>query len=375
MRLPNGTINRRRHILLLFLGITGISFLSTLTVLGPVTYWDGSTSWSFYNGTAANSGPVKFQSAFTFTQASVTGGYVKFTGFDMGTDWDIAGFACSSGDSVLVTAVEANSIRYTVTGVGTAETKVYSESTPTGVSGETSWSYNSATKLSTIITPAGSVAVEVRWDGINLLTLTTDHLDHERGDTVTIQATAELSHDSHSLGSGDNFTISGYDFTWDAGESAFITSITIGDNAQVVLDTFTSGYEATYGMTTGSMNGNSLTITWGVVDMTTAVGPSGSGGGAQPDTAVVTIPQTLDVGEVITADTPVTPTTPAGGRSIGPALFGLAAILGVGALYSLNESKKNLTMAEYMEKRVRHAKRSLQDLEPPEWKHFWEEKE
>jgi hypothetical protein len=78
----------------------------------------------------------------------------------------------------------------------------------------------------------------------------------------TYYATASLQYDSHVLGSGDSFTLSGYVFTWNSGNSKFESSVTESSVMSVTINTFTSGSEATYGITVGIINGKSATEIW-----------------------------------------------------------------------------------------------------------------
>jgi hypothetical protein len=89
------------------------------------------------------------------------------------------------------------------------------------------------------------------------------------GDTATVYATAELSYDSHSLGSGDTLTISGYGFTWDSGNNRFQIEVTKGIMGSITFGTLTSGTEATFSITEGTMT-NDITLIW-------SLPPSGSG--------------------------------------------------------------------------------------------------
>jgi len=83
------------------------------------------------------------------------------------------------------------------------------------------------------------------------------------GEATTLFATAELDFTNHSLGTGDNFTIESENFTWNWVNSRFEVSVTKNTSQTVVYNTLDSIYEATYGITVGSINGKSVSVTWG----------------------------------------------------------------------------------------------------------------
>jgi len=75
-------------------------------------------------------------------------------------------------------------------------------------------------------------------------------------------ATASLEYDSHILGSGDSLILGGYTFSWVAGNSRFEASDTKSSVQAVTINSFTSGSEATYGITAGNINSKSQAIVW-----------------------------------------------------------------------------------------------------------------
>jgi hypothetical protein len=75
-------------------------------------------------------------------------------------------------------------------------------------------------------------------------------------------ATASLEFDSHTLGSGDALTLNGHAFTWVPTRSRFEYNTTQSSVLHVTIDSFTSGSEATYGITVGNINSKSGTIIW-----------------------------------------------------------------------------------------------------------------
>jgi hypothetical protein len=75
-------------------------------------------------------------------------------------------------------------------------------------------------------------------------------------------ATATLEFDSHTLGTGDSLSLSGHAFTWVSSRSRFEYNNTQSSVLHVTIDSFTSGSEATYGITVGNINSKSGTIIW-----------------------------------------------------------------------------------------------------------------
>jgi hypothetical protein len=78
----------------------------------------------------------------------------------------------------------------------------------------------------------------------------------------TFYATASLEFDDHTLGSGDSLTLSGYVFSWVAGNNRFEYSSTQSSVTSITVNSFTSGNEATYGITTGNINSQTVTLIW-----------------------------------------------------------------------------------------------------------------
>jgi len=68
--------------------------------------------------------------------------------------------------------------------------------------------------------------------------------------------------DAHSLGAGDSLVLSGYTFTWDAGDSRWEYNTTQAGVTFITINSLTSVNEATYGITSGNINSNTATIVW-----------------------------------------------------------------------------------------------------------------
>ncbi|MEM4727208.1 MAG: hypothetical protein QXD04_03010 [Candidatus Bathyarchaeia archaeon] len=82
------------------------------------------------------------------------------------------------------------------------------------------------------------------------------------GSQGTFYATASLEYDGHQLGSGDSLTLGGYSFTWNPSNNRFECVLSQSSVTHITINTFTSGNEATYGITAGNINGKSGTIIW-----------------------------------------------------------------------------------------------------------------
>jgi hypothetical protein len=99
-------------------------------------------------------------------------------------------------------------------------------------------------------------------DRIKITGMGNDDGRRDVGTTGLFWATAVLESDNHPLGSGDSLTISGKSMTWSTGNSRFEATDSRSIVQAVTYNTFTSGYEANYGITAGNMNGYSTTIIW-----------------------------------------------------------------------------------------------------------------
>jgi hypothetical protein len=102
------------------------------------------------------------------------------------------------------------------------------------------------------------------WDRIKITTISLQAVDAriDVNTQGTFYCQAVLESDNHALGSGDSLILSGYAFSWSAGNSRFENSTTQGSVTSITINTFTSGNEATYGITVGVINSNTATIIW-----------------------------------------------------------------------------------------------------------------
>jgi hypothetical protein len=113
-----------------------------------------------------------------------------------------------------------------------------------------------------IIVKQDVAGVDVITDRIKITGIGNDDSRRDISTTGTFWATAVLEYDSHALGSGDSLTIQGKSMTWVAGNSRFEATDLQSTVQSVTYNTFTSGNEATYEITAGTMNGYSTTIIW-----------------------------------------------------------------------------------------------------------------
>lgn len=120
--------------------------------------------------------------------------------------------------------------------------------------------------------------LDVIGDRIRVISLTANNTSPTRNEYAQLRATAELEYDNTTLGSGDSLTIEGEVFTWDASDSRFEADVVSSTAQSITYNTFTAGSEATYNITTGNINGKSVTVTWGSIYYTITVATqSGSG--------------------------------------------------------------------------------------------------
>ena len=107
-----------------------------------------------------------------------------------------------------------------------------------------------------------SQSTTVVWDRIRIDSLSAVDSRVDINTQILFYATASLEFDSHPLGSGDSFTLSGYAFVWSAGNNRFEVTETKTTVTSVTINAFTSGSEATYGITSGNINSKTITGIW-----------------------------------------------------------------------------------------------------------------
>lgn len=107
-----------------------------------------------------------------------------------------------------------------------------------------------------------SQSVAVIWDRIRIDSLGSLDGRIDVSTQGTYYSTASLEYDNHALGSGDSLTLGGYAFSWVAVNSRFEYSTTQSSVTAITINSFTSGNEATYGITVGDINSKTATIIW-----------------------------------------------------------------------------------------------------------------
>jgi len=152
-----------------------------------------------------------------------------------------------------------------------------------------SWTTYGVTSLSSQTSNTTSII----WDRIKLLSFSSSTDSVSVGLPIVFSVTAELEYDSHSLGLGDTITVASGSvtsvLTWSAEANAFTGEITSATAKSLTFDTFSSGSEATYGITSGTMNSLSVEVAWTAVDSGGVSGSGGGGGGGGDVYYIVTI--------------------------------------------------------------------------------------
>lgn len=192
--------------------------------------------------------------------------------------------ALGSGDQL------NNSLGATSWDVGNSWFEVTNTSASVGGFTIDSWTGSEATYGITSLTE-NITETEWIWDRIVITSVTASERSLPTGQPSELRVTGVLDYDDHALGSGDSLNISTVSLSWDATDSRFEGNITKSTPQTVDYDTFTSGSEATYGITAGTMNGTSVSITW----YDTAGGGSGGGGGG----TVAPSPPFSPIGEIV----------------------------------------------------------------------------
>jgi len=107
----------------------------------------------------------------------------------------------------------------------------------------------------------GAASISVITDRVNVTALWSSDTFVGAGTPVTLYAETELEYDGHPPDGDDALEISGVAFTWDWGNERWYAQVTRETGGIVTYDTFTSGNEATYGITAGVCS-LSVTVEW-----------------------------------------------------------------------------------------------------------------
>ncbi|MFX1603297.1 MAG: hypothetical protein ACFFCK_07410, partial [Promethearchaeota archaeon] len=105
------------------------------------------------------------------------------------------------------------------------------------------------------------------WDRIQVLTTTVDDARLDVGANCEVHATLWLEYDGTLLGSGDSVVLDGVAMTWDSGDSQFELN-----RSQPTVGLWTyfvnTSLQATYGISALDLNGNSVSIIWDRIRVT-----------------------------------------------------------------------------------------------------------
>jgi len=197
-------------------------------------------------------GAIRFKLRSEYDSAFVTSGSVSING--TGATWD-------AGNSWWYISYTLNAINIRYFAVSAANWNTY---------GITALNSGVATNTTSII-----------WDRIRIDTLSKTDTDgrvnvNSQG---TFYATASLEYDGHALGSGDSLTLSDCVFTWVSARSRFEYNVTKSSVQALIVNTFTSGNEATYGIIVGNINSQTGTIIWDRVVVTISADSTGPDAG------------------------------------------------------------------------------------------------
>lgn len=220
---------------------------STISLPATVQAW---------NLRANSTGGVKYVSIYV-TKVTVTLS-VSDARINIATPASMPGTAVYSADSSYVPSgtVTINGNSSTITSGAYSYSPQYNtvgQRTPTVTAATDGGGCNSLT---------AQQSQNVVWDRIKILNMGVIDDRISISTTGKFWATAELEYDSHALGSGDSLTISGITMTWNATSSRFEGTDVQSSVGTITYSTFTSGTEATYVITAGTMNGFSESIGW-----------------------------------------------------------------------------------------------------------------
>lgn len=261
----------------------GLGSGDSLTISGISMTWVAGNSR--FEGTDSKSTPQSVSyDAFT-SGNEVTYGITAGTmnGYSTTIIWDRLEITSVAADDARINIGATFELRYqirydfdnvvfdntkgSITGFTWDPTNSWWDKIVTGSSSVTSTNYDetyiSITDSTYGLTVKQDVAgVDVITDRIRIDSLSAVDTRVDVDTQITFYATASLEFDSHALGSGDSFTLSGYAFSWDTGDSRFEATDTKTTVTSVTINAFDSGSEATYGITVGNINSQTVTGIW-----------------------------------------------------------------------------------------------------------------
>jgi hypothetical protein len=181
---------------------------------------------------------------------------------DINDNVDIDALIWFDYDNTICTTATITINSYSATHIGSGVYRITrTSSTVTSVAYNTvACSAESTYGITTV--DQNSQATTVIWDRIRIDSLSAVDSRVDINTQILFYATASLEFDSHPLGSGDSFTLSGYAFVWSAGNNRFEVTETKTTVTSVIIIAFTSGSEATYGITAGNINSKTITGIW-----------------------------------------------------------------------------------------------------------------
>lgn len=157
--------NRRKPVFFLFMMMVVIHLFTPLKVGGPTSYFTVKPGVIFKN--IQNGGAITFSADFTTTLINWVDNFIRFSDFDMGTSWEVIGFACPSGATMQITEASSTQVKATVTTPRSATFHIYlgGRGSPTSITGVNSWNYGDyivsflASSGSVVLTWAESIPV------------------------------------------------------------------------------------------------------------------------------------------------------------------------------------------------------------------------
>jgi len=170
-----------------------------------------------------------------------------------------------SGDTVDITVRTLDGSSATVSGLYTSWNDWCDDSTTLTFSATSTSGKQCRSTTARSWTVSSAFSATPIWDRIHIdsLGLSDTRINANGVETSTLYATASLEYDSHALGSGDSLTISGLALSWVAGNSRFEgTTVSSSSVTSTTYNAFTSGNEATHGITAGNINSKTATIIW-----------------------------------------------------------------------------------------------------------------
>jgi len=174
--------------------------------------------------------------------------------FSCAVQSELDGHVLGAGDSLVLSG-------YVFTYNGTYWVNSTSQAAPTSITINSLTSVNEATFGIT----AGNInanSATGKWDRIRIDSLACADTRIDVSTEGLFYCTATLETDGHALGAGDSLTLTGHVFSWNVTSVRFEYKETNASVTNTTVDSFTSGNEATYGITVGNINSMTATEIW-----------------------------------------------------------------------------------------------------------------